>query len=62
MFARTCGFDSLSGHHNEYMDSTIEKQEDGTIVLNITIPSKTVKDAAGIVLEEVVKKRKCSGF
>lgn len=62
MFARTCGFDSLSGHHNKYMDSTIEKQEDGTIVLNITIPSKTVKDAAGIVLEEVVKSANVAGF
>ncbi|MEK7502659.1 MAG: trigger factor [Patescibacteria group bacterium] len=44
------------------MDSTIEKQEDGTIVLNITIPSKTVKDAAGIVLEEVVKSANVAGF
>jgi len=44
------------------MDSTIEKQEDGTIILNITIPSKTVKDAAGIVLEEVVKSANVAGF
>lgn len=46
----------------QYMDSTIEKQEDGTIILNITIPSKTVKDAAGIVLEEVVKSANVAGF
>ncbi len=44
------------------MESTIEKQEDGTIILNITIPSKIVKDATEIVLEEVVKSANVAGF
>jgi len=44
------------------MDSTIEKQEDGTITLNITIPSKIVRDTAGIVLEKVVKSANVAGF
>jgi len=44
------------------MDSTIEKQEDGTITLNITIPSRIVRDTAGIVLEKVVKSANVAGF
>lgn len=46
----------------KYMESTIEKQEDGTIILNITIPSKIVKDTTEIVLEEVVKSANVAGF
>ena len=46
----------------QYMDSIIEKQEDGTITLNITIPSKIVKDTTEIVLEEVVKSANVAGF
>ena len=46
----------------QYMDSTIEKQEDGTITLNITIPSRIVRDTAGIVLEKVVKSANVAGF
>ncbi len=46
----------------KYMNSVIEKQEDGTIILNITIPSKIVKDATEIVLEEVVKSADVAGF
>ncbi len=44
------------------MDSIIERQEDGTIILNITIPSRIVKDTAEIVLEEVVKSANVAGF
>jgi len=44
------------------MDSIIEKQEDGTIILNITIPSKIIKDTTEIVLEEVVKSANVAGF
>ena len=44
------------------MNSTIEKQEDGTIILSITIPSKIVKDTTEIVLEEVVKSANVAGF
>ena len=44
------------------MESTIEKQEDGTIILNITIPSKIVKDTTEIVLQEVVKSASVAGF
>ncbi len=44
------------------MDSITEKQEDGTIILNITIPSKIVKDTTEIVLEEVVKSANVAGF
>jgi len=44
------------------MESAIEKQEDGTIILNITIPSKIVKDTTEIVLEEVVKSANVAGF
>lgn len=44
------------------MDSIIEKQEDGTIILNITIPSKIVGDTTEIVLEEVVKSASVAGF
>ena len=46
----------------QYMDSIIEKQEDGTIILNITIPSKIIKDTTEIVLEEVVKSANVAGF
>lgn len=44
------------------MNSIIEKQEDGTIILNITIPSKIVKETTEIVLEEVVKSADVAGF
>ena len=44
------------------MESTIEKQEDGTIILNISIPSKIVKDTTEIVLEEVAKSANVAGF
>jgi len=44
------------------MDSIIEKQEDGTIILNISIPSKIVKDTTEIVLEEVAKSANVAGF
>lgn len=45
-----------------HMNSIIEKQEDGTIILNITIPSKIIKDTTEIVLEEAVKSANVAGF
>ncbi len=44
------------------MDSTIEKQEDGTIKLTITIPLIKIKKAKEEILEEIAKEAKIAGF
>src|SRR3989344_611441 len=46
----------------KYMESTIEKQEDGTIVLNITIPASLVKQETEQLLEEAAKNANVPGF
>ncbi|OGH32424.1 MAG: hypothetical protein A2953_01535 [Candidatus Levybacteria bacterium RIFCSPLOWO2_01_FULL_36_54] len=44
------------------MESAIEKQEDGTIVLNITISSSEVKKTTEEVIEEISKTVNVAGF
>ncbi|MCL5114083.1 MAG: hypothetical protein M1372_02895 [Patescibacteria group bacterium] len=44
------------------MDSTIERQPDGTIKLTITIPYSRVKETQAEILEEVAKNAKLPGF
>lgn len=44
------------------MISAIQKQEDGTIILTITVPSSTVKKTWDEVVDEVVKTTELPGF
>lgn len=44
------------------MNSTIKKHEDGTIELNVTIPSDKISKAKQVVLEEHVKVAELPGF
>ena len=44
------------------MDSIIEKQEDGTIVLNITIPQKTVRETTNEIILSIAKTANIAGF
>lgn len=44
------------------MDSTIERQPDGTIKLTITIPYSRVKETQAEILEEVARNAKLPGF
>ena len=46
----------------QYMESVIEKQEDGTIILNITIPQKTVKETTDEIIVSIAKSANIAGF
>lgn len=44
------------------MKSTLQKQEDGTITLTITIPSEMVKKTREAIIEDAVKNAEIAGF